>query len=801
MFVISNFALIIFFVLGIIPTVFLVLIGIRFFYHKNTTEEIIPDSEKVVLKITVPKQNDKGPIAAEQLFSSLHGIIQKNHVAKSHFSFEIVAGIYGIYFIVITKRRYKQFVENQIYAQYPDAQILLINDYAKTLFRKDKRKSVFSEVGLARESFLPIKTFANFDVDPLASITSAISKLKQNEEVWIQFVIRPIDNTWQQKGKDYVESKKNTEEEKEKRFTSGESYEITEIENKNKKVGFQFVIRILSIANTLNDAQQHAEDAEASFKQYQTSKLNTLTKKIPSKGFIHSISNLLLGKKKEDKLTSKQKFFNRFLSETEKNVLNIEEVASIFHLPNKSVQTPRISWVSSKKVEYPINLPDEKSPDIRILGYTDYRNQHKLFGIKKDDRRRHKYIIGKTGTGKSTLMKNLILSDIYAGEGVGIIDPHGDLIDSLLKNIPPHRLNDVVLFDPSDFEYPFGLNLLELPKNGQKDITADTIVEVFKKHFGDSWGPRLQYILLNTILTLLECKDVSMLAILRILVDKNYRTHLLKQVKDPVILNFWENEFAEIEKNNRMIAEVISPIQNKVGRFITSSMIRNIIGQTTSTINIDDLMNSRKIFLINLSQGQIGEENSSLLGGMIITRLFSTALSRVSIPENQRKDFYLYVDEFQNFATPTFVKILSEARKYRLNLVVAHQYIDQIGEEIANAIFGNVGTMINFNVGPKDAQTIIKEYTPYLEPEDLVNLDIGRFIIKMMINGSQSRPFTAISPKSKFAKEYQNTKTYIQQQNRKIHATPREKVENKILKWSKQQYSKKGNPSRNPQTN
>lgn len=771
----------------------------RYLYLRTKVNEVI--HEKVVLKILVPIKNDKKALAAEQLFQSLHGILKGDEKSKDHYSFEIQATSQGIFFIVLCPLRYRNFIENQIYAQYPEAQITPIHDYAEL---KPNRYYMGSEIVLSKEFFLPIRTFVSFEVDPLASITGAVSSLKGDSEVWIQIVARPVNNAWQEAGKKYIENLKTksiSDTTSEQNQNRDANISIADIERKSNKVGFQFAIRIVSSSSDKVVCEQILEDVEASFKQFQTAQQNSLVKKkVKKTGFVirfrDNLIQSIFGKRPADKLNVIQKFHKRFLDERETNILNVEELASIYHLPHESVKTPNIAWAKSRKLEYPLNiptinpnLPPQENP--RIFAVTDYRNIHIPFGIKKLDRRRHMYLLGKTGTGKSTLLKNMIIGDILDGNGLAVLDPHGDLVEEILDIIPEHRIKDVVYLDPSDIEYPIGLNMLDIKPDETKDLLADGIVNVFKKFFGDSWGPRLEYLLNYSILTLLHCQNVSLLAVLRILSDKNYRKFLLKQVKDPFILKFWEDEFTQLSNNQKLLAEAIAPIQNKVGRFLGPTMIRNMIGQIKSSIDLQEIMNTGKIFLVNLSQGKIGEENSSLLGAMIVTRLYSNAMQRAKIPENQRRDFYLYVDEFQNFATESFVKILSEARKYGLNLIVTHQYVDQIDQKIQDAIFGNIGTLMNYVVGQKDAQRLEKEYAPHLTAEDLVNLDRFRLTLKLTIDGAQSPPFTAIGLKPTY-REFK-LKDRIKDYCRETYSKPRDVVEHKLNKWASQQYDNKGN--------
>ncbi len=397
-----------------------------------------------------------------------------------------------------------------------------------------------------------------------------------------------------------------------------------------------------------------------------------------------------------------------------------------------------------------------------------------------DDRRRHVYIIGKTGVGKSTLMSNMIRQDIAEGKGVALVDPHGDIASELLDVIPPHRINDVIYFDPADVDYPIAFNVLEAVDPQYKYLISSGLIGSLKKIWADSWGPRLEYILRNTILALLDYPSSTMLGILRMLGDKDYRKKVVAHIQDPVVKAFWENEFANY--NERFRAEAISPIQNKVGQFLTSSIIRNIVAQPKSTIDMKDIMDNQKILLINVSKGRIGEDNSALLGAMLITRIQLAAMDRANIPEKDRIDFYMYVDEFQNFATESFATILSEARKYRLNLTIAHQYITQMEEIVSDAVFGNAGTVISFRVGAGDAEFLEKEYFPVFTQVDLVNLDKYNAYIKLMIDGVTSRPFsmqTIMPTTENFGKREEVIKVSRERYGRK-----REIVEDKIARWS-----------------
>ncbi|MFH1536445.1 MAG: type IV secretion system DNA-binding domain-containing protein [Patescibacteria group bacterium] len=418
--------------------------------------------------------------------------------------------------------------------------------------------------------------------------------------------------------------------------------------------------------------------------------------------------------------------------------------------------------------------------NVTVFAEANFRNQRRKFGIMEDDRRRHMYIIGKTGMGKSTLMENMIIDDIKKGKGVAVVDPHGDLVEKVIKFIPPDRVNDVIYFNPADIDYPIAFNILENINPDYKHLIAYGLVGVFKKIWADSWGPRMEYILTNSILALIEYPGSTLLGLMRILVDKTYRKKVVSKVQDPVVKTFWTDEFSNYSEKFR--TEAIAPIQNKVGQFLASSIIRNIVGQSKSTLDMREIMDNGKIILMNLSKGRVGEENSALLGAMMITKIQLAAMSRVDMPEEDRRDFYLYVDEFQNFATEAFANILSEARKYRLNLILAHQYVEQLSDEVRAAVFGNVGTMITFRIGGSDAEELEKEYTPNFTAQNLVNIEKYNFFIKLMIDGVSSDPFSAIGlPPVEGGADIEEKVIKV---SRERYARQKSVVEERILRWS-----------------
>jgi len=427
-------------------------------------------------------------------------------------------------------------------------------------------------------------------------------------------------------------------------------------------------------------------------------------------------------------------------------------------------------------------MPDE----ITFFAETNYRGQKQRFGIKKDDRRRHIYIIGKTGMGKTTMLEHMVYSDIASGNGIALVDPHGDFAEKMLDYIPSSRVNDVIYFNPADIDWPIAFNVMEKVDSKNRHLVASGLIGVFKKIWADSWGPRLEYVLRNAILALLEYPGSTLLGVPRMLVDKPYRQKVVKKITDPVVRSFWVDEFSRYP--DKFQAEAIAPIQNKIGQFLSSSLVRNIVSQTKSLIDLREVMDKKKILIINLAKGRIGEDYSALLGAMMITKIQLAAMSRVDMAESEREDFYLYVDEFQNFATESFANILSEARKYRLNLTIAHQYIGQLATDqntvVRDAVFGNVGTIITFRVGATDAEYLEKEFEPVFMMNDLVNLAKYNVYLKLMIDGVTSDAFSAtnLPPLSEELKKGNREK--IIKISREKFATPRAVIEEKIMRWS-----------------
>jgi hypothetical protein len=762
----------------------------------------LADHESSLLILEIPKANDKSELAAEQLFASIHGILRDkaelklNKGVQEHLSFEIASVNGQIRFYVWTPKELQSFVEGQIYSQYPTVQIHTADeDYVS----HERRHTVIhtTEVELTGPEFLPIKTFQSFEVDPLAGITGTLAKLESSgEELWIQVLVRPIADEWHEGSERWVESLKGgnpfglligsngisfrwigtffealwkpPEEGKSdggaKELSERDKTRISEVEKKANKLGYQVKIRLAYLGESETSAKQRIQALVGTFKQYNSTNLN---------GFKAGTGSF----KKEDLNAYKSRLFadNGY-------ILNIEELASVFHLPHTNVETPNIVWASSKTAEPPSKLPvitgnDAIDENISAFGVTNFRGINHQFGMLRYDRSRHVYIIGQTGAGKSGTLELFALSDVFHGHGYAIIDPHGDFAVNNMKFIPGARTQDVVYFNPADTANPLGFNPLEVTDPNQKTNISSEVIGVLKRMFGESWGPRLEYILRYTILALLDHPNTTMLDITRMLTDKKFRKEVLASCTDTVVLQFWNVEFASW--NDKFQAEAIAPVLNKVGAFTANPVIRNIIGQPKSTFNIRQIMDDGKILIVNLSKGLIGEDNASILGSFLVTKIQLAAMSRQDIPNiEDRRPFYLYVDEFQNFATDSFATILSEARKYGLNLTVANQYISQMSESVRDAVFGNVGTMISFRVSADDAPILCKQFEPNFEALDLLQMHNRNFVINMVINGEKTPAFSARTLNLPEA-QTDNTPVIIEN-TRHLYSRPRAEVEAEI---------------------
>lgn len=686
-------------------------------------------SELTTLLLKLPRNIEITPEAAKTFLSALIGINSTSTFQKligkqpRRFSLEIASVNQQILFLITCDNELIPFVEGQIQSNYPLVVIEKIKDPLVLLDLSDQNKTNnfdIKEIKTSRGSYYPIATYDRFtDVDPLSSILSVFSKAEPTDITMVQVVLESTPNSWQSRGSSYADMGSKNED-----GSYSPRADKNIIIEKISHPGFRTAIRLIS------SSQKVLGELLSSFGVFTRSDGNSFKTR-----------KLLFFDKKQTLTNALQRKISG------NDILNILELATIWHLPSEKIKISGIVWGTKVLSEPPENLPnaisatEEDKAHIAFFAKTLFKNRDTIFGIKDIDRRRHVWAIGKTGTGKSTLIANMAIDDLKKDRGMAIIDPHGDLCDVILDYIPKHRINDVVYFNPADKDYPIVINPLEVTNKEEAELVVSGIVSIFNKIFGFSWGPRLEYILRNSLSTLAQVPNSTMKDISALLTNKEYRTKIEQTISDPTMKTFWKDEFDKMPE--RLQQEAISPILNKVGQFVSSPLIRSVIGQPKSSISLDDIMNDGKILLANLSQGRLGEDNAALLGAMLITKFQLAAMHRVNVPEEQRRDFYLYVDEFQNFATGSFIKIMSEARKYRLDIMLANQYMAQIPEEVTKAILGNAGTVMTFAVGANDADVLNKEFAEVFSTQDLINLGQYQIATKMTIDGQVTRPFVA----------------------------------------------------------
>ncbi|MDQ3008452.1 MAG: type IV secretion system DNA-binding domain-containing protein [bacterium] len=683
-------------------------------------------------ELRTSRDAEQTPAAAAHLFATLPHLKNKFWHAllgpKERVSFEIVVVGQMVYFTCSVPTRLREYFKGSITASYPEILITeLSSDPVETFNSTTKTEGYFWSIGqlkLRHASYLPLKTYQEFsEMDPLSTLLSTLANSEPHDVLVIQCSVADTGEGWKNAGYSLLQNQT---------AQTPSSYKGL-IERKINQRGLRTVITVGAAAVTKERTELLLETISATFQAMTQSEGNSFVLKKPLL-FRHGMLQQLMDRK-----------FNILGNQ----YLSLDELATLYHLPNKSVTSiPNIAWGKTLSGEPPENLPiitrdtdPEIKKDINVFAQTLYKNTPSIYGLKRGDRRRHMYVIGKTGTGKSTLLANMAINDLKNDEGMCIIDPHGDLVENLLNYIPSRRINDVVYFDPSDPERTVKINLFEGENVVHRELIASGIVSIFQKLYAYSWGPRLEYILRNALLTLLKSPQAKLSDITDLLTNYDFRQKIVAELDDPILKNFWVFEFDKMQDRQRN--EAVAPILNKVGQFVSSPMIRNVVNAPKSSFSIEDIMDNGKILLVNLSQGRLGEDNATLLGAMMITKIQLAAMSRVHIPEEQRRDFYLYVDEFQNFATESFVKILSEARKYRLNLILANQYIAQIPEEVQKAIFGNCGSMASFVMGADDASYFVREYGDKYSQDDLVSLSRHQIINKLAIDNIISHPFPA----------------------------------------------------------
>jgi len=678
------------------------------------------------LLVTIPRDTEVTAESAETFLSTFPKVLGQSLIDKwikgvpaPKIALEVGVWEQRIRFMVSCSPSLVQFVTAQIQSTYPLAVITPMEDpLAKVVGGLQ-----VAELMLSGPSYYPIKTWNDFrETDPMTSYLTVMAKADSDEVLWLQFALGKAPSNWQSTGQAAIDSgraKPNATE-------AGQRASLPEargIQDKIAHAGFAVSVRVGA-----NKAGRLA-DLAAVFGVYGRPDGNSFVMK----------KTMLWPELWQKRLLTREA--------RGKRVVSLPEMATLWHLPGDKVKIPMIEWGTAVFSEPPENLPvaegksDEEKQSINFFARTVFKNRDLIFGIKDEDRRRHLWAIGKTGTGKSTLIANMAIDDLKKGRGVAIIDPHGDLSDTILEYIPASRINDVVYFNPIDRERPVRLNVLEVKNPEQRELVVSGIVAIFNKLYGHSWGPRLEYILRNTLLTLSEYGEATLVDVPRLLTDRKFRDKVVSEIKDPVMKNFWEGEYNRL--NEKTQQEWIGSILNKVGQFVSSPMIRGILSSPTSSVDLEEVMNEGKILIANLAQGKVGEDNGALLGAMLITKMQLAAMNRVDRTEAQRRDFYLYVDEFQNFATSSFIKILSEARKYKLNLIMANQYMAQIPIEVQKAILGNAGSIISFTIGAEDGNLIEREFGGVFTGQDLVNLENYQIATRLMIEAHSSRAFLA----------------------------------------------------------
>jgi len=825
----------------VIATLLLIVLLVVFFSllayyahrHWYYSKVILPRTKNwVILEIQMPKENSEDNSrdmrdeekkqmigVGEQLYTTLSGISHENWFwqPKDYISFEIACTNKKISFYINCPKHLQDLIEKQIQAQYPHAFIEVVKGY-NPFPKKGEMEAV--ELQLNKPYMFPFRTYKNMETDPLNALTNAMSKLSETDGAAIQVILYPAGVHWQmkprhmaleiQQGKNpnivaksatgrfvkevggglkdsVVGGMKPSQEQMQQRndlsgrysainLTPMQQEMVKRFEEKASRPGFFTNIRIITSSETPCTAKAHLHNLTSSFLEYNMPPFN---------GFRI--------KKRNKKRIIKDYIFRIYRRYGRKMILNTEELTSLWHLPTPLLETPNIKWLLSKKAPPPINL----APEGLLLGRNIYRGIETKVHMAREDRRRHMYILGRTGVGKTEVMKYMAVQDIANGEGLCIIDPHGDFIEDVLPHVPKSRAEDVILFDPFDTERPMGLNMLEVTHDSHKDFAVQEMISIFYKLVTDPamLGPMFEHNMRNAMLTLMadEQHPGTLVEIPRIFTDTEFQKYKVSKLNDPVVKAFWEKEMAKTSDFHK--SEMLGYLVSKVGRFVENSMMRNIVGQSKSSFNFREVMDSGKILLVNLAKGKVGEMNAKLLGLIIVSKIQMAALSRADQPEDERRDFYLYVDEFQNFITDAFSSILSEARKYKLNLIIAHQFLAQLQQgagahgaassDLRDAVFGNAGSMVSFRIGVEDAEIMAKEFAPTFNEFDLLNVDRYNAFVKLMINGTASKPFNmATYPLPKATAEQRQTAEAIRQLSRLKFGRPRNEVEAEILEAS-----------------
>ncbi len=699
-----------------------------------------------------------------QLLRNLH-----EQLKGAKISFELASINQHIYFFVNVPDPLRELMVGQIYAIYPDAVIEEVDgDYANP---KAISGSIMlsAQLGMRRPDIYPWKRFDEFEGDSLAGLFTVMSKSEEGQQLWAQVVMKPIDDnfgfnlrrtikSFVNKFRKLIRFRDFVKARGQKGFRQREKESLSK---KFEERHYAVSVRVAAIAKSQERAQGQLNALTQAYAQFNTLDYN---------GFKIS--------KKSKNEAALKRWKGRLLDDA--SWMGISEASAVYHYPDPDI-VPHIVHVMARRSEPPLDLPKGDRDGVVPFGKSNYHNQQIPFGLLRADRARHLYVVGKSGTGKSKMLELLIATDIKAGKGVCVMDPHGDLVDAVVKHIPKERVEDVIYFNPMDTEYPIAFNPMQAVDPKLKLRVTIGFIEIFKKLFGANWTPRLEHVLRQTTLALLDSEGTTVFSILKMLSDKNYRQKIVAKIDDAVVKNFWVNEFAAWSE--KFDNEAITPLLNKVGQLVSTNLIRNIIGQPYNTFDIRQVMDNEKIMLVKLNKGLLGEENAALLGAMLITKIEQAALERADTPEEERKTFYLYCDEFQYFATDTFAEILSEARKYKLSLTVAHQYMGQLIDKVRTTVFGNIGTIVSFRVGAEDAGILEQEFNPIFKVRDIINLAVREFYIKMSVKGETRDAFSATTVECTTPKDSESNKDAIIEFSRKTFSKPKDEVEDLMRKW------------------
>lgn len=713
---------------------------VKIFLYKAFVDKNIHRADRAYLQVKIPLQSETRENAMEEFLKSLHRVLPNGAL----FSLEMTSNNQFLRFYITISEDKKSLLESQLYAQYPEAEVEDKPSDNLSL----SGESAFVELNFKQKSIYPLASYKDSKEDILKNLSAILSKTSAGEEACIQLSLKKVGSKFWQRGL-FLELLQKPKE-----------------ESARKKLAqdlFLGKLRIAYIAHDRFTAKEKLSSLTGIFKLLKSNHNELVKKKF---SFFHD-----LGREFAARVFEKGDFWTA------------EEIAAAYHFPRNGNMVSNVVSTQSKRAPAPDILPREGLVDaknVSFFGETNYRNQKWRFGLKRIDRRRHLYVVGKTGSGKSKLLELLLASDIVGGYGCCLIDPHGDLADELLKFVPKDRIKDVVYINPADKDFPIGFNPLESVDDYQmRQHLSVFFIAIFKKLFASNWNARMEHLIRYITLALLETKDSNVLGISRILSDTKYRQKVIMEIQDPVVKSFWINEFASY--NQQYANDAVVPILNKVGQFISNPVIRNMVGQRENMLDFEKFMNTGKIVIVNLSKGKIGDDNAALLGSMFITKIQQAALARAKLPEKERKDFYFYVDEFQNFATDAFSSILSEARKYRLNLTIAHQYIAQLPNDVKATAFGNVGSLIAFGVGGDDAAYLQKEFAPVFTAQDMISLNIREMYVKMSIDGVLTPPFSART--IDVPKPGKNYSMEIIDHSRMKYGKNRVGVENDIRRW------------------